>query len=124
MTTWKYTITGDTPSKKNTKKFQRSSGRTYYSKKFLDWQEIALWELKTQERPDTPIDQTELVVIRFWRKYKHKADNTNLAEAPQDVLVKSGVLLDDNFEVCPYTVQQFMGYDKENPRCEIDIHTL
>ena len=117
----KYTISGNTPSKKNTKKFARATGRTYYSKTFLEWQKAALWELKAQKRPDVPLKKTEHVILRFWRQNLRTADNTNLAEAPMDALVKMGILDDDNFKVCPGTQQMFMGVDKKNPRVEIEI---
>jgi Holliday junction resolvase RusA-like endonuclease len=121
MAVWKYTISGDTPSKKNTKKFQRSTGRTYYTKPFLNWRETALWELKTQEKPDTPIEHVNGVILRFYRKTDRRADLTNLAEAPMDALVKMEILADDDWKCVPQVELVYEGKDKDNPRVEIEI---
>ena len=39
----------------------------------------------------------------------------------QDVLVKQGIIPDDNYTVIPKIVSEFGGIDKKNPRIEITI---
>jgi len=123
MAVWKYTISGDTPSKKNTKGFQRSTGRTYYKKPFTDWRDSALWELKVQKRPDAPLETVNGVILRFFRRTDRRADLTNLSEGPMDALVKMEILKDDDFKCVPQVELVYEGKDKENPRVEIEIFT-
>lgn len=42
----------------------------------------------------------------------------------QDVLVKHGIIPDDNYTIIPKIVSEFGGVDKKNPRIEITIEEL
>jgi Holliday junction resolvase RusA-like endonuclease len=50
-----------------------------------------------------------------------KCDLTNLLEAIDDVLVKAGVIEDDNYTIIASHDGSRVHYDKENPRTEIII---
>ena len=52
---------------------------------------------------------------------KRKCDLTNLLEAVDDVLVKHGIVADDNYTIIESHDGSRVLYDKENPRTEIYI---
>lgn len=57
----------------------------------------------------------------FYMPTRRKCDLTNLLEAIDDILVKTGVLADDNYTVVESHDGSRVYYDKENPRTEIVI---
>lgn len=68
-----------------------------------------------------PINHPVNVKCTFYRGSKHRVDLCNLEEAAHDVLVKYGVLADDNRDIIASTEGSRVLYDKENPRTEIEI---
>lgn len=52
---------------------------------------------------------------------RRRVDKSNLEAAAHDVLVKYGVLADDNRDIIASTDGSRVYYDKENPRAEITI---
>jgi Holliday junction resolvase RusA-like endonuclease len=52
---------------------------------------------------------------------KRKCDITNLLQATCDILVKYGVLEDDNYTIVASTDGTRVFYDKENPKTIIEI---
>lgn len=52
------------------------------------------------------------------------SDLTNKVAAIEDVLVKAGVIRDDNWNLLPEVHAHFGGVDRENPRAEIDINPI
>lgn len=52
---------------------------------------------------------------------KRRVDLCNLEEAISDVLVKYGILADDNRNIVASYDGSMVLYDKENPRTEIEI---
>jgi Holliday junction resolvase RusA-like endonuclease len=57
----------------------------------------------------------------FYMPTRRKCDLTNLLEAIDDVLVKTGLLADDNYTIIESHDGSRVYYDKENPRTEIYI---
>lgn len=57
----------------------------------------------------------------FYMPTRRKVDLTNLLEAIDDALVKSGVLEDDNCGIIVSHDGSRVKYDKEHPRIEIEI---
>lgn len=55
---------------------------------------------------------------------RRKVDLCNLIEATMDILVRAGVLNDDNSEIAVSHDGSRVFYDKENPRAEITITEL
>lgn len=70
---------------------------------------------------ENPIDYPIILKCTYYMGHRRKTDLTNLLQATCDILVKYGVLEDDNYLI----VSSFDGsrviYDKENPKCEIEI---
>ena len=60
----------------------------------------------------------------FYMPTKRRVDLTNLLEAIDDILVKYGVLEDDNYNILDNHDGSRVYYDKENPRTEITINLL
>lgn len=74
--------------------------------------------------PDAPIDYPVNIECRFYRKNYHRCDLTNLLEAIDDILVKYGVIADDNFKIVAGHDGSRVLVDKEHPRTEIYITRL
>ena len=68
-----------------------------------------------------PIDYPVNVQCVFYRETKRAVDLTNLLGAIDDILVKYGVLADDNRNILATHDGSVVYWDKENPRTEITI---
>lgn len=67
------------------------------------------------------IDYSVNLKIEFYVPDKRRRDIANYIEAVQDILVKYGVLRDDNYNIIKSLDGTRMYVDKENPRVEIEI---
>lgn len=86
------------------------------SAQYRRYERDAGWFLK-------PLAIAEPVNIRaiYFMPTRRKVDITNLESALMDVLVKYGVIADDNCRVVVSTDGSRVMYDKENPRTEVTI---
>ena len=66
---------------------------------------------------NTPVN----VKCLFYMPTRRKCDLTNLLEAIDDILVKTGVLADDNYTVIESHDGSRVYYDQDRPRTEIYI---
>lgn len=73
---------------------------------------------------DKPIDYPINLKATYYMETKRKCDITNLLQASCDILVKYGVLADDNYSIVASVDGSKVFYDKENPRCEIEIEEV
>jgi hypothetical protein len=73
-------------------------------------------------RPQKPIPGPVRLVYRCYRETKHRVDDLNLYEALDDLLVKEGVLADDNITIIRSRDGSRCFFDKANPRAEIYIY--
>lgn len=71
-----------------------------------------------------PISGRCEVRCTFFMGTKRKCDLTNMLEAADDILVKAGVLADDNYGIIESHDGSRVVYDKENPRTEIEIYLI
>ena len=69
---------------------------------------------------NTPVN----IKAHFYCKTKRKIDLTNLLEALDDMLVKAGVIEDDNRNIIAAHDGSRVYWDKERPRIEIWIEEL
>lgn len=60
----------------------------------------------------------------YYMPTRRKCDLNNLLEATTDMLVHYKVLSDDNYSIVASHDGSRVYYDKENPRCEIEIKKL
>ena len=70
------------------------------------------------------IDKPVNIKAHFYCKTRRKIDLTNLLEALDDMLVKAGVLEDDNRNIIAAHDGSRVYWDKEHPRIEIWIEDL
>ena len=71
-----------------------------------------------------PIDKPVNVKCVYYMPTRRAVDLVNLIEATNDVLVKYGVLADDNRNIVYAQDGSRVYWDKENPRTEITIEPI
>ena len=67
------------------------------------------------------IDYPVNIKYTFYMQAKRKVDELNLSAAIDDILVKAGVIVDDNRDFVAGHDGTRVYYDKEHPRAEIEI---
>lgn len=120
----KLTLYGDPRTKKNSSRILRSgSGRPFvaHSKAFEEYQESCLWQIRA---PHSPISARVNVRCVYYMKTARRVDLANLIEATTDILVKAGVLADDNSKIVAAHDGSRVEHDKKNPRAEIWIEEM
>lgn len=120
----KLTLYGDPRTKKNSARILKErSGRHFVapSKAFVDYQESCLWQIK---RPYRPVSARVNVRCVYYMATRRKVDLANLIEATCDILVKAGVLVDDNSRIVAAHDGSRVDYDKNDPRVEIEIEEM
>lgn len=101
----------------------RSTGKPFVmpSKQYKEYEEDALWFIpKVGDPIDTPVN----VKCVFYMPTKRKADLVNLLQSIDDIMVKAGVLADDNYTIIAAHDGSRVYYDKDNPRTEVEIAPL
>lgn len=120
----KIILYGDPRTKKNSARILRSgSGQPFVapSAAFEAYQESCLWQIK---RPHSPISARVNVRCVYYMKTARRVDLANLIEATTDILVKAGVLADDNSKIVAAHDGSRVEHDKKNPRVEIWIEEM
>ena len=120
----KLTLYGDPRTKKNSARIRRSrSGGRFVapSKAYVDYETDCLRQIK---RPHSPISARVNVRCVYYMATRRKVDLANLIEATCDILVKAGVLADDNSRIVAAHDGSRVDYDKKNPRAEIWIEEM
>ena len=108
-------------TKKNSQQIVKIKGRPMLipSKQYKDYEKACGTYLK--DAVAEPIDYPVEVKCEYYMPTRRRVDLTNLMEATHDVLVKWGVLADDNRDVIASVDGSRVYYDKQNPRTEITI---
>lgn len=70
---------------------------------------------------DKPIDYPITLKCLYYMPTRRKVDLNNLLEATTDMLVHHNILADDNSTIVSSHDGSRVYYDKEKPRCEIEI---
>ena len=117
---YKFIVPLEPITKKNHQRIlkNRATGRPFVaqSKRYKQYEHECAVYLKPLNI-DYPINLKAL----YYMGTRRKVDKTNLESALCDVLVKAGVLADDNSRIVVSTDGSRVLYDKENPRTEIYI---
>lgn len=115
-----FTIPLPPVTKKNSQRIVVRGGRPRIlpSEKYAAYEKDALWFMP---KPSEPIDFPVNVKCTFYMPTRRRCDLTNLLEAIDDVMVKGGVLSDDNYTVIASHDGCRVFVDKEKPRTEIII---
>lgn len=90
------------------------------SKQYKAYESAALWFMPKGLNINEPVN----VKCIFYMHTKRQCDLTNLLEAIDDVMVKAGLLADDNYKIIAGHDGSRVRYDKENPRTEVTITAL
>ena len=108
-------------SKKNSQQIFLNSktGKPFIapSKKYKEYEAAAAWFVPKQVKINQPVN----VKCLFFMKNRQKCDLTNMLEAIDDVLVKCGLLEDDNYTIVQSHDGSRIMHDKDNPRTEVYI---
>lgn len=116
-----FTINLPPISKKNSQQIlvNRATGRPFImpSSKFKEYEDAAMWYIPKQ----TAICEPVTVKCLFYMPTHRKCDLTNLLEAVDDIMVKAGLLEDDNYTIIVSHDGSRVLYDKEKPRTEVFI---
>ena len=107
-------------SKKNHQQIAISkTGRPFVvpSKQYKRYEKEALWFIPKGETIDYPVN----VKCLFYMPTRRKCDLVNMQEAILDVMVKAGLLADDNYSIVQSMDGSRVLYDKDHPRTEVYI---
>ena len=88
------------------------------SEAFARYEQAALWYVPRGRRINSPVN----VKCLFYMPTRRKVDLTNLLEAIDDVMVKAGLLADDNSDIIESHDGSRVYFDKNNPRTEVYIY--
>lgn len=119
----KIRLTGPIPSKKNSRTTQRSTGRTFPSKRYKEWWRDAGIQLLEQRVTNIAIEQAEVIWLAFIFPDRRRRDLTNAAESVMDLLVDHKILIDDCWTVTG-EVHLIPHYEKGVAGCDIRIFPL
>ena len=117
-----YKLIGETVSKKNSNKFNAKYRFTYKTKGYVNWYEGAVMQLRPQIKTKE-IDYPVEISMRFVHGDKRKRDSDNGQTSILDLLVREGVIVDDNWNIVRRTVVD-NDYEKGNAHCIITIKDL
>lgn len=111
-------------TKKNHQQIVQSKGRPFVvpSKEYKKYETecAAFLEMLPFATVDVPVN----VKCVYYMPTRRRVDLVNLQEATLDVLVKYGVILDDNVNIVASMDGSKVLYDKDYPRTEIDIDLI
>lgn len=118
----KFTIDLPPISKKNHQQIiiNRKTGvrKVIPSKQYKQYEKDACYFIPINRKP---INETVNVKCMFYMPTRRKCDLTNMLESIDDVMVKAGLLEDDNFKIIAAHDGSRIRYDKEHPRTEVTI---
>lgn len=119
----KITIPLQPVTKKNSQRIVHCGGysKIMPSKSYMQYEKECGYYLPKE---DPPINQKCEVTCLFYMKTRRRVDLTNLLEAVDDVLVKYGILEDDNSNIIVSHDGSRVLHDPKYPRTEITISTL
>lgn len=113
-------LKGNVPSKKNSR-INRGDGMSFVSKRYREWQELALYQVRQQTRERFFVPVCIEVIIYFGTK--GRADLDNRLTSILDMLVEALVLRDDKWQDVPRMACQ-AEYRKNAPGAFVRITEL
>jgi len=119
MLLFKTEIPGRVPVKKNTAKVFKFGA--VYSKAWKEWEKKAVRLLRIQGIKEPISDYCQIKMVFYLKNHQWEPDVSNVCEGPQDVLQKANILTDDKLIKRLFAEKHF---NDDNPRVEIEIHTL
>ena len=115
------TLLGNPITKKNHQQIVKLGDRhsLIQSKQYRQYEEDCLWQIPGSLR--ILISEPVNVKCVYYMQTRRRVDLVNLLEATNDILVKAGVLDDDNSKIVFSHDGSKVMWDKANPRVEIEI---
>lgn len=116
------TISGDTPSKKNSRKLVPRGNRimSFPNDRYQAWHKAAMSELMQYTGQ---ADNKVMVDYMFYVGTNRKKDLDNMIASVNDLLVDKGLLADDSWQnLCIGSADACI--DRDNPRAEVTIIEL
>lgn len=119
----KFTIPFPPVTKKNSQQIyiNKKTGKRFVSqsKQYKEYERASCFALNGTYRKkiDFPINLAAV----FFMPTARRVDLVNLIEALQDVLVKAGMLADDNSKIVVSTDGSRVAIDRKHPRTEVEI---
>lgn len=111
-------------SKKNSQQIlvNRKTGKPFVmpSKAYKEYEAAAMWFIPKS----VTINEAVNVKCLFYMGTHRKCDLTNMLEAIDDIMVKAGLLEDDNFTIIESHDGSRVLYDKQKPRTEVVIKKI
>lgn len=95
--------------------------RVLPSKQYCEYEKKALPYLKSLWQGEDPVSTPSNLKMTFYMPTRRRVDLVNLQEACLDVLVKAGVIEDDNCKIVSAMDGSAVRHDKDHPRTEIEI---
>lgn len=119
----KFSIPVAPKTKKNGMQIIQIKGRSILipSKQYLAFEKASLPYLKQVKDTAGVINYPVNVQCTFFTETKRKIDLSNLLNAIDDAMVKSGLITDDNRDIIAAHDGSRVYHDKFNPRIEITI---
>lgn len=121
-----FELSGETPSKKNSR-INTRSGRSFPNKLYTKWHDEAVREIHyyLMSKKITPIEAGKKISITFtfFHGDLKRRDSDNQCSSVLDTLIDAGIIPDDNWKVVPRKLI-IDEYDKGNPHCLIKIEEL
>lgn len=115
------------PSKKNNQAIFKKGRKRFISasNEYQIWEKSTIFEMRARKLiPSQPYEKVAKIVYRFFPENKRRFDHTNKIESINDMLVKAGVLEDDEWKVIRKFTSETIEIDKENPRVEVLIKVI
>ena len=119
-TLYELTINLPPRTKKNSQVIAKRNGRTFLvqSKLYREYERDCLKVIKP---PEKPIDEPVNVMMHFYMPTKRRVDLVNLENACLDILVRAGVLADDNHNIVESMDGSRVFHSKDESRTEVTI---
>lgn len=116
----KFTVPLPPITKKNSQRIVVINGKPCIlpSQKFTEYEQAALWYIPKR---GIPIDFPVNISCVFYMPNKRPCDLTNHLESIDDIMVKAGLLKDDNYKILASHDGSRVLVDKDNPRTEVEI---
>lgn len=121
----KFTIPGNPRTKKNSPRVFMNGKypKVLPSKAYCEYEKECGWLIPSKYR-NISLESRYNIKVVYYMGTRHKVDLTNLLSATMDILTKYQVIKDDNKDIACSNDGSRVYYDKDNPRCEIEIVDL
>ena len=119
-----FVLPGNPATKKNSQEIVRPKGRPpiiVQNKRYKEYEKAC--REYVPKMPE-PIDYPVEVSCLYYRKDNRRCDLTNLLAATTDILVKYGVLADDNYKIITSVDGSRVFVEKDRPRAEVTIREV